>query len=254
VDTVLTRLQAGQKQLVSARGLVEHVGVLSLWRGSSAMIGAVPLQNALLMGGYGMGKRWSSGMENADTLSAIFVGGCVGGVLQSFLMSPVELIKVNQQVHTEQSALAAGKDVVRRTIVKQGAVWRGLTATLLRDGIPHGVWFLSYEVCKNNLEAATSIGNGKEDILKTPQGKNWGIPLVSGAVAATVAWVSQVIDAFNALVNSRCSKCCLRCTLCIDTYFNFILCTRASATHLTSLKQESKVSAGRIDGWPQQQR
>jgi solute carrier family 25 (mitochondrial carnitine/acylcarnitine transporter), member 20/29 len=227
VDTVLTRLQAGQKQLVSARGLVEHVGVLSLWRGSSAMIGAVPLQNALLMGGYGMGKRWSTGMENADTLSAIFVGGCVGGVLQSFLMSPVELIKVNQQVHTEQSALAAGKEVVRRTIVKQGAVWRGLTATLLRDGIPHGVWFLSYEVCKNNLEAATAISNiDKEDIIKTPQGKNWGIPLVSGAFAATVAWVSQMTAAFNILLNSQCSKLCLPCTYATlygDTNFYFLL-------------------------------
>ena len=56
------------------------------------MIGAVPVQNALLMTGYGAGKRWSDdfgGGDNASKLMAVFVGGCVGGVLQSFVMSPV---------------------------------------------------------------------------------------------------------------------------------------------------------------------
>lgn len=187
VDTVLTRLQAGQRVVampagntfMAARGLIDTVGVASLWRGSSAMIGAVPIQNALLMGGYGIGKRWGGDSDTA--LTAIFVGGCVGGVLQSFLMSPVELIKVNQQVHTEQSALAAGKQVVHNVLQSPGSgAWRGLGATLLRDGIPHGVWFVAYEVCKNYLE-----GPEKKEAT------NWGIPLTSGAFAATVAWVSS---------------------------------------------------------------
>ncbi|CAB9503136.1 Mitochondrial aspartate-glutamate transporter AGC1 [Seminavis robusta] len=180
VDTVLTRLQAGEKRLVTARGLVQNVGMSSLWRGSSAMIGAVPMQNALLMGGYGIGKRWN---KEEGALTAIFVGGCVGGIAQSFLMSPVELIKVNQQVAMEQSALATGKKVVSVTMIQQKAAWRGLGATLLRDGIPHGVWFVSYEVAKNFLEENSGIKS--DDKAATT---NWSIPLVSGAFAATVAW------------------------------------------------------------------
>ena len=199
VDTVLTRLQAGNPRLVTAipatatanvRGLVSSVGVASLWRGSSAMIGAVPLQNALLMGGYGVGKRWSSDQEDSsqEALTAIFVGGCVGGVLQSFLMSPVELIKVNQQIHTEQSALAVGKEVVHKVAASGGgSAWRGLGATLLRDGLPHGIWFVSYEICKNYMESLTTSKGSLDNSEKKET--NWSIPLASGAVAATVAWV-----------------------------------------------------------------
>ena len=214
VDTVLTRLQAGSP--AGVRTLVNTVGVSSLWRGSSAMIGAVPIQNALLMGGYGLGKRWrgdtedSNNHNNAEALTAIFVGGCVGGILQSFLMSPVELIKVHQQIYTEQSALAAGKYVVNTVVAGGGSssaataatglsLWRGLGATLLRDGIPHGVWFVSYEMCKNYLEslsssAANNNNNISNDtsIVEKKESTNWSIPLASGAVAATVAWVGTL--------------------------------------------------------------
>ena len=113
IDTVLTRMQAnagiqpagaagkivpispGTASVSIFRGMVNNFGVTSLWRGSSAMIGAVPIQNALLMTGYGAGKRWSEGSsndssdKNNNALIGVFVGGCVGGVFQSFVMSPV---------------------------------------------------------------------------------------------------------------------------------------------------------------------
>jgi solute carrier family 25 (mitochondrial carnitine/acylcarnitine transporter), member 20/29 len=113
IDTVLTRMQAKASIQPSAavgvekvaprsgavsvnilRGMVSNFGVTSLWRGSSAMIGAVPIQNALLMTGYGAGKRWSESNGSTDgkhVLTGVFVGGCTGGVLQSFVMSPVRI-------------------------------------------------------------------------------------------------------------------------------------------------------------------
>lgn len=113
IDTVLTRMQAkvsiqqsaangaekvppksGAVSLNIFRGMVSNFGVTSLWRGSSAMIGAVPIQNALLMTGYGAGKRWSESNGSSDgkhVLKGVFVGGCTGGVLQSFVMSPVRI-------------------------------------------------------------------------------------------------------------------------------------------------------------------
>ena len=59
------------------------------------MIGAVPVQNALLMTGYGAGKRWSESSNDSSAgnkmlgVFGVFIGGCTGGVLQSFIMSPV---------------------------------------------------------------------------------------------------------------------------------------------------------------------
>lgn len=71
--------------------LYRTAGWTALWRGASPMITAVPLQNALLMSGYGMGQRFYAGSDGVDAstaqqplsrskqLGAIFVGGCTGG-------------------------------------------------------------------------------------------------------------------------------------------------------------------------------
>ena len=142
------------------------------------MITAVPMQNALLMGGYGIGKSWNEKTSAQDQalLSNVFIGGCVGGLAQSFLMSPVELIKVQQQVRL-QSASSAGKEVLQG-LVSPSRSWRGLNATIMRDGVPHGVWFASYEWTKNKLAIQ----------FEGTSGEKMTVPLLSGAVAATVAW------------------------------------------------------------------
>jgi len=248
LDTVLTRFQAGQgagafaaaaatsttssgSGIIDAsavrgnlRGLVHEFGPRSLWRGSSPMIGAVPIQNALLMGGYGFGKRYASendasngnGINNSSSnanananangsLLPVFVGGCVGGVLQSFFMSPVEWIKVNQQTalgttNGNAGASSSSSSVLRKFVQHRGALWnRGLAATLLRDGIPHGVWFASYECCKIQMLLGTDTGDGtttttmaNEDENSTPSSSSFyktvTVPVVSGAFAATTAW------------------------------------------------------------------
>mmetsp|Transcript_18561 Transcript_18561/g.27532 ORF Transcript_18561/g.27532 Transcript_18561/m.27532 type:complete len:306 (-) Transcript_18561:133-1050(-) len=204
IDTVLTRLQAGASSLSrqasmsssyssyfssrpAAKSLVSNFGVSSLWRGSSAMISAVPMQNALLMSGYGIGKRWSEQNTPNKVYLGVFCGGCCGGVLQSFLMSPVELIKVEQQV-VGTSALSATRNVAKGFLSAQNGAWRGLGATLLRDGIPHGVWFLSYEYAKNSLVERARMNQEKSSILGSNSSNSVGIPLLSGAFAATVAW------------------------------------------------------------------
>ena len=214
LDTVLTRFQAGPRLATgTVTTLVQQYGWTALWRGSSCMIGAVPFQNALLMGGYGIGKRWTDGQGldddhdadighgiiNDDYTAAaaaggshgkqkslwskyylgIFCGGCVGGVFQSFLMSPVEMVKVTQQVSLNGTVGAAVSTSVGTNLFRRGWWSRGLNATLWRDGLPHGVWFVSYEYTKCEL--------GRQ-LPNVPHHQDVTVPLLSGAVAATVAW------------------------------------------------------------------
>lgn len=231
LDTVLTRFQATtikpNRAFVadglasttttttslgsSVRGLAKEFGVASLWRGSSPMIGAVPIQNALLMGGYGFGKRYSQTTTEQRNLLPVFVGGCVGGVLQSFLMSPVEWIKIHQQttlLERKVPIATTGTTSSTRSLVKallrpNNGLWnRGLTATLLRDGIPHGVWFASYEWCKTELlllnsnssnadrvETNTTTDNYESSFYSGCYYENIAVPMIAGAFAATTAWV-----------------------------------------------------------------
>jgi solute carrier family 25 (mitochondrial carnitine/acylcarnitine transporter), member 20/29 len=143
------------------------------------MIWSVPIQNALLMGGYGIGQKFYGDVEEGTSdrnrqLMAIFVGGCTGGILQSFLMSPVELIKVTQQVTAKSLSTAS---------IALSMKWTsGLNATILRDGIPHGVWFVAYDVTKNVWEQQ------QRDSISLSSSSKYTGPLVAGAVAATVAW------------------------------------------------------------------
>jgi len=210
LDTILTRQQAHVKihpsttlvplshppSLASSSSTAAAAHWISLWRGVSPMIGAVPLQNALLMSGYGLGKRWSEEYSSSSSTStttllwAVFIGGCTGGILQSFLMSPIELIKVTQQVYRQNISTAfmtlqQNHHASSSTSGwKSSPVWKGLHATLWRDGIPHGVWFVSYEFLKNTLD---------EKYASSPDSIHvYYHSMLSGAFAATCAWLVGV--------------------------------------------------------------
>eukprot|EP00979_Chaetoceros_neogracilis_P007823 scaffold1688_cov226-Chaetoceros_neogracile.AAC.1 len=182
IDTVLTRVQAksnltNTSSVFVTKSLVSNHGIPSLWRGSAAMIGAIPFQNAIMMAGYGYGKRWCEKYRPDDVLFGVFIGGCTAGIAQSFLMSPVELIKINQQVVGK--SLSSATSMVVSGAFSRKIAWKGLTATLLRDGLPHGIWFASYECSKNYLESLDSVDPSKH---VAP------VSLSSGAFAAFTAW------------------------------------------------------------------
>ena len=130
------------------------------------------------MVGYGWGERMGRGGggdrgDRGDGAAAaaaapsaatpVFVGGCVGGLAQAFVASPLELAKVRRQLFQAPPQLRL--------------LGSGFAATVHRDVIPHGVWFLAYDRAK----AAFSTENAPADDPTAP--------VAAGAVAATVAWL-----------------------------------------------------------------
>lgn len=86
IDTILTRWQAVPLASGSIRGMAlsfyQSAGFAALYRGATPMIASVPVQNALLMSGYGFGERWFGCDKEEDSsrrLGAIFLGGFTGG-------------------------------------------------------------------------------------------------------------------------------------------------------------------------------
>ena len=96
-------------------------------------------------------------------------------------MSPVELIKVAQQCSPSKNGYAMIS--AAQNIITNRTVLSGLNATLLRDGIPHGVWFVAYDVSKVTL-MSYSTPTAFTTIDTVPV----SVSLFSGAIAATVAW------------------------------------------------------------------
>jgi len=112
-------------------------------------------------------------------------------------MSPVELIKVAQQCAGGLTATAAADTAstsvsVQRVVRSIGSrslatpAWRcGLNATLLRDGIPHGVWFVTYEISKDFMLSSKSLSltaaeTNPSEIVAVDEAIPVVVPLVSG--------------------------------------------------------------------------
>lgn len=161
------------------------------------MLWSVPAQNALLFAGYGAGLGWCSYGRSDEGVASpslwhVFTGGCIGGFAQSFIMSPVELVKVRLQLTegatagsggaTERGAFALATGVVRSFGVL-GLLSRGLGATMGRDVLPHGVWFAAYEKCKQEFSRKEGVRASDNCALSI------GSQLASGGIAATAAWL-----------------------------------------------------------------
>ena len=95
----------------------------------------------------------------------------------------MELIKVTQQVVGE-SVTSATTTVCQGIFTSNGA-WKGLGATLLRDGVPHGVWFASYEYAKTEL---TDYRSRIKNHGRETDEHDVATPMLAGAFAATTAW------------------------------------------------------------------
>lgn len=188
LDYMTTRLQSGKQAAFGSGGSIR-----TLFRGVGPLLSTVPLNNALLFYGYGIGVQASvrdAPQGGTASLAPIFIGGCAGGAAQSFLQSPVELVKVRMQLAASGSVPTTSSAVAH---LAQGRLLfsRGLSATLLRDVVPHGIWFATYEWAKRSLsaKAAGSADAGAEGNAAEQSRLSTLAQLSAGATAATVAWI-----------------------------------------------------------------
>ena len=199
VDTTLTRMQATRlapgvdgSARAALRVVLAEGGARALWRGAAPMTAVIPAQNALLFAGYGVGERWASRRDkdsggnpdgsSRESLLPVFCGGVVGGVLQSFVVSPFELVKIRQQAAGGAVTLAVS--TLAGNLGRVGLCTRGLGATLLRDGVPHGVWFAAYDGPARMVRATKTMKTMRR---RRADGRT-AVPLCAGAFAAAVAW------------------------------------------------------------------
>ena len=193
IDYVLTRLQSGQQTAAAPAATWAEAtslrGLLGMWRGIMPLAATLPLNNAMLMYGYGVGKSFAPRKdEEGASLWPIFLGGCAGGFVQSFLQSPIELLKVRMQLAALGQVPSVGALTLQ--LLRPATATAGLNATLLRDVVPHGVWFSAYEWSKTQLKCyearrrpptlvfGAGSGGSKEALLSTPS------QLAAGSFAA----------------------------------------------------------------------
>lgn len=177
------------------RIIVRDEKFLGLFKGVTGPMIGVAAMNASIFGSYGLALRWQTQGEaaNGPTLGQILLAGCASGLVSALITSPIELIKIREQMEISgQGARPHPVKIAKQLwakggIIGQQGLYRGFRLTCLRD-LGYGPYFLCYEVLNRlllSLHGASPIDGG----AASSQLSNIELA-ISGAVAGVLAWLS----------------------------------------------------------------
>lgn len=121
LDTIKTRLQlnstyATPKQIFLKT--VKEEGVLALYKGMLAPVIGVAFINAVLFASYAGLKTSFNPDHSKLTLAQIAIAGSGAGIVNSFVASPIEMLKIRLQAQRNTNASGrSGPWVLTKTIV-----------------------------------------------------------------------------------------------------------------------------------------
>lgn len=187
-DTTKVRLQTSQSGttlLDVVRSLVKNEGPLAFYKGTLTPLVGVGVCVSVQFGVNEAMKRFFHNKNHGLPLSLpqYYVCGMTGGLVNSFLSSPIEHVRIRLQTQKSTGTSREFKgpiDCIKK-LVKQRSLMRGLPVMMLRAGHGLGCYFLVYEVMiQHELK--------KKGILRSDL-PAWKL-CSFGAIAGTVLWIS----------------------------------------------------------------
>lgn len=183
-DTVKVHLQTQNQKnpLYSGtfncfKSIIGKDSFAGLYRGISSPMGGVALVNAIIFGVYGNIQRRSS---DPDSMQSHFLAGSAAGLAQSFVCSPMELIKTRLQLqsqNTKNKQFTGALHCLGHIFKTEGVrgVYRGIGITCLRDLPGFSSYFVSYEML----------------IRVNPNPGNFYL-FMAGGIAGVISWILTV--------------------------------------------------------------
>lgn len=132
--------------------IINKEGAKGLYKGISSPLFGVAGINAITFGAYGNVLRL---LPNPDSIGSVTLAGSAAGMIQSFIVSPMELIKTQMQVCGQNGITDAFKTIYTDGGLK--GLGRGFGITVLREVPAFGVYFGSYEVMIRNFGDSTPV-------------------------------------------------------------------------------------------------
>ncbi|CAK0784468.1 hypothetical protein CVIRNUC_007672 [Coccomyxa viridis] len=189
LDTIRIRLQhgtfGGLSQTVNS--LVATEGVRSLFKGTAYPLLTITLQSAVVFQSFGIACRVIDGRQPGQGVlpyEQVCMAGMFSGAVQTLISTPVDLLKIRQQLQSAQpgSASYIGPLQLLRSILRAEGLpglYRGGCITLLRDVPAHAIYFTSYELCHELFEPGSrQTGNHSPAAL-----------FISGGIAGALSWL-----------------------------------------------------------------
>lgn len=170
-------------------------GFRGLYKGMSFPLFGTVLETATLFTANGALRRTLVDRghlpHGADLpIPLVFLSGSGSGFFVSFVLTPIELVKCRLQVQTghdstvpkegERAPFRGPVDCLVRSVRDEGlgVLYRGHTATLLREIPGTGMWFTSYEMF---IRAMLKPGQTRADLHP-------GVVIAAGALGGCTYW------------------------------------------------------------------
>lgn len=199
LDTIKVRIQTMPKVLPGesplykgtwdcAKKTVSKEGFRGLYKGMAAPLAGISPIFAICFFGFNLGKKLQqSHPDERLTYPQLFYAGMLSGVFTTAIMAPGERIKCLLQVQQGEAKpkYSGPIDVVRQVYKESGirGVYKGTSATLLRDVPCSGAYFAAYEFLQHSL---TPEGKSRSDL-------SIGRTLFAGGMAGIANWVVAIV-------------------------------------------------------------
>jgi len=168
LDTVKVRIQTSPAGTYKGTfdclfDCVRKEGVRGLYRGMTSPLLGVAGINAVT---FGVNAQVLKQLPQPDSISSITIAGASAGLIQTSIVSPMELVKTQMQVCGQTDISGTVSHITR--LAGFGGLCRGLGITATREVPAFAVYFSSYEVIVRNLGESTSavlFGGGMAGVL-----------------------------------------------------------------------------------------
>lgn len=175
IDTVKVRLQSSlnyKSAFDCVRSILLNEGSQAFYRGLLVPLATSMVVSASAFATYGYVLNFIKRQEE-PSCSEIFVSGLLSGIPTAFILSPVELIKV--QLQGGPRNFKGPTDCIKY-LTRNGSIFCGMSATMMRETPAYGIYFLSYHYLTDILQKAVNMGAVTASF-------------VGGALAGALSWV-----------------------------------------------------------------
>mmetsp|Transcript_2450 Transcript_2450/g.3317 ORF Transcript_2450/g.3317 Transcript_2450/m.3317 type:complete len:305 (-) Transcript_2450:217-1131(-) len=162
-------------------------GVVGLYRGVAAPLLAVTPAFAITFWSYDFATRFlrrNESPESEQTLSQTVIAGGFSGIPLAMVFGPSERIKCLMQVNKHAYSSFWG---CARSLYAEGgmrSIFRGTTATMMRDCPGNAAYFGTYELVKRNLSAQFDPPERSSPSL--------GVTFMAGGFAGISNWIIAI--------------------------------------------------------------
>ncbi|XP_051172941.1 solute carrier family 25 member 45 isoform X1 [Leptopilina boulardi] len=206
MDTIKTEQQMSLYQRLSVKESVKIIvaknGISGLYKGMYFPLMSSGILNAVFFGVYAIclnslqNKRGNNSNNILPTNNGYyydnFLSGSIGGLAQSFISCPSELIKIRIQtgkgknkmkLHENNERKKSSTYLTSRDVYQKYGIsgfFIGAVPTIWRDIISNSIYMVSYQYFRYNLNGEENLKPGNLEIL------------VAGGIAGVLSWLPVI--------------------------------------------------------------